>query len=136
MYWRTTRAQFNKEAGEGNRLAMKSIVESGMVPGILAYQGRRAVGWCSIAPREDFASLERSPKLKRVDDQPVWSIVCFFIPKEHRRRGLMDLLLEAAVAYARDNGAAIVRATHGTRGEDDRCGRLYGPQACLCQGWF
>lgn len=108
MFWRTTRAQFNREAGEGNRLAMKSIVKSGMVPGILAYLGERAVGWCSIAPREDFASLERSPKLKRVDDQPVWSIVCFYIPKEYRRRGLMEMLLEAAVVYACDNGADIV----------------------------
>jgi GNAT superfamily N-acetyltransferase len=108
MYWRTTRAQFNRDAGEGNRRAMKAIVDAGTVPGILAYHGGRAVGWCSVAPREDFASLERSPKLKRVDDRPVWSIVCFYVPKEHRRRGLMELLLEAAVAYAREGGAAIV----------------------------
>ena len=108
MFWRTTRAQFNKEAGEGNRLAMKSIVESGTVPGILAYQGERAVGWCSIAPREDFASLERSPKLKRVDGQPVWSVVCFYMAKDYRGRGLMGHLLAAAVDYARVNGADIV----------------------------
>ncbi|MEW6554886.1 MAG: GNAT family N-acetyltransferase [Actinomycetota bacterium] len=108
MYWRTTRAQFNRDAGEGNKRAMKAIVDAGTAPGILAYHRGRAVGWCSVAPREDFASLERSPKLKRVDGQPVWSIVCFYVPKEHRRRGLMELLLEAAVAYARENGAAIV----------------------------
>jgi GNAT superfamily N-acetyltransferase len=108
MYWRTTRAQFNKAAGEGNRLAMKALVDSGVVPGILAYHGGRAVGWCSVGPREDFGSLERSPKLKRVDDQPVWSVVCFYMAKDYRRRGLMGLLLEAAVEYARENGAVIV----------------------------
>ena len=108
MYWRTTRAQFSKQLGEGNRLAMKAIVESGKVPGILAYHAGRAVGWCSVAPREDFASLERSPKLKRVDDRPVWSIVCFYMAEDHRRRGLMGLLLQAAIAYACENGASIV----------------------------
>jgi GNAT superfamily N-acetyltransferase len=108
MYWRTTRAQFNREAGEGNKRAMKAIVDAGTVTGILAYHGGRAVGWCSVAPREDFASLERSPKLKRVDDRPVWSIVCFYIPREYRRMGLMELLLEAAVAYARESDAVIV----------------------------
>ena len=108
MYWRTTRAQFSRQQGEGNRLAMKAIVESGKVPGILAYHAGRAVGWCSVAPREDFASLERSPRLKRVDGRPVWSIVCFYMAEDHRRRGLMGLLLQAAVAYARENGASVV----------------------------
>ncbi|NPV58809.1 MAG: GNAT family N-acetyltransferase [Actinobacteria bacterium] len=108
MWWRVSRARFQKQVGEGNRLAMKAIVESGEVPGILAYHGGKAVGWCSVAPRENFASLERSPKLRRIDDRPVWSVVCFYIPKEYRRRGLMRLLLEAAVEYARGNGAEVV----------------------------
>lgn len=108
MWWRVSRARFQKQVGEGNRRAMKAIVESGEVPGILAYHGGKAVGWCSVAPRENFASLERSPKLRRIDDRPVWSVVCFYIPKEYRRRGLMRLLLEAAVEYARGNGAEVV----------------------------
>jgi len=108
MWWRTTRTQFNRQAGEGNRLAMKSIVESGKVPGILGYHLGRPVAWCSVAPREDFPSLERSPKLKRVDGRPVWSIVCFYMTKDYRRKGLMGLMLEAAVEYARANGATVV----------------------------
>lgn len=108
MYWRTTRAQFYKAANKGNRLAMKALVDSGVIPGIMAYHGGRAVGWCSVGPREDFGSLERSPKLKRVDDQPVWSVVCFYMAKDYRGRGLMGHLLAAAVDYARNNGATSV----------------------------
>jgi GNAT superfamily N-acetyltransferase len=110
MWWRITRAQFSKQLGEGNRLAMKAIVEAGKVPGILAYDDGKAAGWCSLGPREDFGSLERSPKLKRIDDTPVWSVVCFYIPRKYRRRGLMGLLLAAAVDYVRGNGAAVVEA--------------------------
>jgi GNAT superfamily N-acetyltransferase len=108
MWWRVTRARFQKQLGEGNRLAMKAIVASGEIPGILAYHRGRAVGWCSVAPRENFAALERSRKLRRVDDRPVWSVVCFYVAPDYRRRGLMRPLLEAAVAHARENGAEIV----------------------------
>jgi len=75
MWWRLKRKEFEAQQGDGNRAAMKAIVESGRVPGILGYDGDRAVAWCSVAPREDFPSLNRSPVLKRLDDEPVWSIV-------------------------------------------------------------
>jgi GNAT superfamily N-acetyltransferase len=39
--------------------------------------------------------------LKRVDDEPVWSIVCFYIPKTQRGKGLTGLLIEAAAEHVR-----------------------------------
>lgn len=108
MWWRLTRSQFAEQTGEANRRAMKAIVDSGEVPGILAYADGEPAGWCSLAPRERFASLERSRTLKRVDDQPVWSVVCFFVARPYRRRGLMAGLLAAAIEYAKDNGARMI----------------------------
>jgi len=108
MWWRLTHKEFEAGKGATNKKRMKRIVDSGRVPGILAYLGGEAVGWCSVAPREDFPRLERSRILKRIDDLPVWSIVCLFISKEHRRRGISIAILEAAVDYAADRGAAIV----------------------------
>jgi len=110
MWWRLTRSQFEKQQGEANRRAMKAIVESGRVPGILGYADGRAVAWCAVAPREEFPSLDRSRVLKRVDDKPVWSIVCFYVAKDHRRRGAIEALIRAAVKYARGRGGKIVEA--------------------------
>jgi GNAT superfamily N-acetyltransferase len=110
MWWRQTREDFSRLHGEPNRKAMERIIRSGEVPGILAYYQGRPVGWCSVAPRERFPSLDRSPNLKAVDGQPVWSIVCFFIPRQHRRRGLSGHLIRAAVEYARSRGATAVEA--------------------------
>jgi GNAT superfamily N-acetyltransferase len=110
MWWRITRSEFNKCYGEANRLALKEIVESGRVPGILAYLADRPVGWCSVAPREEFPVLDRSPTLKRVDDEPVWSIVCFFVASQYRRQGMTKALIEAAIEYAKENGASIIEA--------------------------
>ena len=103
--------------GEANRLAMKSIVDSGTVPGILAYAGDQAVGWCSIAPRSHFPVLERSRTLKAVDEQEVWSVVCFFVGKRFRRQGVTVSLLQAAIDYAREHGAKIIEGYPVETGE-------------------
>jgi len=108
MWWRLTRSQFDKQKGEGNRKALKKIVDSGRTPGILAYADRQPVAWCSVAPREDYPSLERSRTLKRVDEEPVWSVVCFFVAKPFRGRGIMVPLLRSAVQYAKEHGARIM----------------------------
>jgi len=108
MFWRLTRPAWVKGQGEGNRRAMRRIVKGGEAPGILAYSGDRAVGWCAVAPRAALSALERSRILQPVDDQPVWSITCFFVAKPYRRRGLTVKLIEAAAAHARKGGATIV----------------------------
>jgi len=110
MYWRIRRADCQRQYGEDNKQAFKAIVESGQVPGILAYLNGRPIGWCAIAPRAATPTLDRSHTLKRIDDQPVWSITCFFVSKPYRRQGMTERLIEAAIAYARKRGAQIVEA--------------------------
>ncbi|MCR4398798.1 MAG: GNAT family N-acetyltransferase [Firmicutes bacterium] len=108
MWWRVTRSEWERRRGEGNRSALKRIVDSGEVPGILAYSEDRPVGWCSVGPREAFPVLQRSRVLKPLDGEPVWSIVCFFVAKGSRRKGMTVELIDAAVDYARSRGARIV----------------------------
>jgi GNAT superfamily N-acetyltransferase len=108
MWWRLTAKEFDAHKGEGNRRAMKAIVRSGRIPGILAYHEGEAVGWCSVAPREEFPRLERSRILKPVDDEPVWSVVCFFVAKSHRRAGVGLRLLRAAAEHVAAAGGKIL----------------------------
>jgi predicted GNAT family acetyltransferase len=110
MYWRRKRKEFDREYGEGNKQALKELVDSGETPGILAYFKGEAMGWCSVGPRDGFSVLDRSPTLKRVDNLPVWSIVCFLIARSHRGKGMMEALTYAAIDYARRQGAKIVEA--------------------------
>ena len=110
MWWRSTRREFEKRKGEGNRRAMQAIVDSGKVPGLLAYLGATPVGWCSVAPREEFSSLERSPVLKRLDDLPVWSMVCFYVAKRFRGQGIAEALIGGALDYVRSCGGSWVEA--------------------------
>jgi GNAT superfamily N-acetyltransferase len=108
MWWRLKRSEFEKQKGEQNKKALKGIVDSGEIPGILAYANGEAVGWCSVAPRESYPTLERSRVLKRVDDKPVWSIVCFFVSKPFRHKGVTVALLKAAAKHVKEHGGKIV----------------------------
>ncbi len=110
MYPRLRRSEYERLKGEGNRRAMKRLVDSGRVPGILGYVEGKPVAWCSVEPRENIGSLARSRILAPVDDEPVWSIVCLFLSKTHRGRGLSTRMIEAAVRHAKANGAAVVEA--------------------------
>jgi len=108
MWFRLKRSRFIKQKGSGNRRAFKKIVFSDEVPGLLAYVGDQPVGWCAVAPRDAYPVLARSRVLKPIDDQPVWSVVCFFVARGFRRQGLTTRLLKAAAAHARGKGAAIL----------------------------
>ncbi|MFH1011192.1 MAG: GNAT family N-acetyltransferase [bacterium] len=108
MWWKLTRAEFEKKKGAGNKRAIKRIISSGAVPGILAYAGGEPVGWCAVELRTNYPTLSRSRILQPVDDKPVWSVVCFFIAKPYRRKGVTVKLLEAAIDYVRKNGGKIL----------------------------
>ncbi len=125
MWWRLAAKDFNSQKGEGNRRAMKAIVHSGRVPGILAYHEGQPVGWCSVAPREEFPRLDRSRLLKRVDGQAVWSVVCLFVSKPYRRKGVSEALLRAAVDYARSQGCRILEG-YAVEPKSDSTPDLFG----------
>lgn len=114
MAYRRTGAQQPLPAGarraEANRADLKALVDANRTPGLIAYHGKVPVGWVSIARREEFARLRRSPVMKPVDDKPVWSIVCFVVPSAHRGQGVAHALLRGAIEYARKRGATLIEA--------------------------
>jgi GNAT superfamily N-acetyltransferase len=90
--------------------ALKALAGQDPPPGLLGYQGKTPVGWVSLGPREDYAKLAKSPAMKPVDDQSVWSVVCFVVPSEFRGQGVARALLAGAVRYASKRGARLLEA--------------------------
>jgi len=86
----------------------KSIVDSGVATGLLAYWHGDIVGWVAVEPRDAYPKLAHSRILKPVDDQPVWSVTCFFVAKNSRRKGITIELLKAAIEHVRKQGGKIV----------------------------
>jgi ribosomal protein S18 acetylase RimI-like enzyme len=110
MWWRVTSSEFEERHGAGLRRDLHDLVAAGPAPGLLAYVDGTPAGWVAVGPREEYPRLDRSPKLRRLDDQPVWSVTCFTIDRRHRRRGVAVALLDAAVDFARQRGAEVLEA--------------------------
>ena len=108
MAWRVAPSKWPSVKGAANRTALRRLVNAGPPPGVIAYDKAIPVGWCAVAPRQDYSFLERSRVLKPVDDQPVWSISCLFVRRTHRRTGLSSELIRAAVRLAKKHGAKVV----------------------------
>jgi GNAT superfamily N-acetyltransferase len=108
MEWRLPRDEWQAGRGEGNRRAMQRFIESGQVPGILAYEDGEPVAWCSISPRIQHQGLKAIASYRNFENPDVWLVSCFYVTERARGRGLMSRLLEAAIAYAREGGAKTV----------------------------
>lgn len=109
MFFRLSKAQWLRQRGDGNKAALRELVRAASPsPGLLAYEGPEPVGWCALAPREQYPRLARSRLLKPVDDKPVWSVTCFYVKKAYRRRGVTLSLLKEAVSFARRHGAKLI----------------------------
>ena len=107
MYWRDRSIPH----GTPKKRAMGSLVRAGREPGLLAYVDREPVGWISVAPREEFEVLLRSPQYRpRDEDEGIWSIVCLAIDRYARRQGVAGALVDAALRHAFAHGATAVEA--------------------------
>jgi GNAT superfamily N-acetyltransferase len=108
MHWKLRGKEYSENTGDSARQMQKAVVDSKVIPGLLAYSEGYPVGWIAIEPRSEYPRLIHSRTLKPVDEQEVWSITCFFVEKKHRRKGITIELLKAAVAHAKKYGARIV----------------------------
>lgn len=88
-------------------------------PGVLAFRGGQPVGWCAVEPRDCYPRILRSQVLKAAGPAalgppgkgpgvPVWSVSCFVVAPGHRRSGVAEALLRAAVGHAVSHGAGVV----------------------------
>ena len=111
MEFRSNGREFSRNWGDGNRTALRGL--AGKRPtGLLAYSDGIAIGWCAVAPKDDYTRFERSwiarPVEGREPPEGTWSAVCFFIHRRHRRKGVAKALLAAAVEFAGDHGAPAI----------------------------
>ena len=111
MYWFMNKKEYDEKRKDGRtKKEMKMMVKDKIEPGIIAYDDDKPVGWVAIQPREKYSKLSNSKILRPVDDKPVWSIVCFFVHKDYRKKGISVKLIQNACDFAASKGGMIVEA--------------------------
>jgi GNAT superfamily N-acetyltransferase len=109
MYWRIG-SEYRRRPPARNKAEFREIVRRGPPPGLLAFDGDVAVGWCQLTPRDATPWLDRVWRLAPVDEMPVWSLSCLYVRKGYRRRGITSALITAAVNAARRAKAPALEA--------------------------
>jgi GNAT superfamily N-acetyltransferase len=125
MHWRLSMKEWMAGKGEGNRAAMRRLADRPRSPGVVAYLAEEPTAWCGFGDRSDFPRMQRSPVMAPVDDEPVVSLTCLFIRKDHRGTGLStDVIIAvcdhlAETTEARTVEAYPVEPPHGHRAGSD-----------------
>jgi GNAT superfamily N-acetyltransferase len=109
MYWLLGPA-YRKRPRHENKEALRALSAREPPPGLLAFDGELAVGWCRLTPRADQPWLEHARYLAPVDDLPVWSLSCFYIRRQYRGRGVAAALIDGALRAAKRANAPAVEA--------------------------
>jgi GNAT superfamily N-acetyltransferase len=109
MYWRIG-PRYRDRPREDNMHDLRRLAAASPPPGLLAFDGGTAVGWCELAPRADLTWLAHARHPQPVDELAVWSLPCFYVRRTYRGRGVMDALIEAAVPAAASASAPALEA--------------------------
>jgi GNAT superfamily N-acetyltransferase len=105
MAWRMTKEELKNNTSECRKAYIKNRVFANIPIGILAYIDNEAIAWCSVAPWETYQRIGGDERINNV-----WSIACFYIKREYRKKGITNILIESAKSYARENGAKYIEA--------------------------
>src|SRR6478672_11702960 len=86
MWFRRRNRDWSAAGNAGNREAFQGIVDAERVPGLLAYADGHAVGWVSLAPRDEYERIsgDREAAVHGGQRRSVWAVVCFYIDRDHR----------------------------------------------------
>ncbi|WP_298875307.1 GNAT family N-acetyltransferase [uncultured Microbacterium sp.] len=115
QWWLLTNAQFQESSRDELTARFRAEMQKERPPGLIAYVDGEPAGWVRVGPRTAQARLLRTRDVKTATAEPldaedVWAVSCFVVGTRHRGQGLTRILLDAAVATARDAGARVVEA--------------------------
>ncbi len=138
MYFRERGLSWSNSTAKQNRERLRGLASGDIPPGLVAYRAREAVGWIGMSPRETYERLESSKLLARVDDKPVWSIVCFVVGAKSRGQGVARALLDGAISDARKRGAQTLEAypVATSRGKVTAASAFHGSQTMFEKAGF
>ena len=101
---------WGKTTPEENRTVKEAQIKTGNTRGALFYLDGRPVGWCQFAHRSYFKKMDARPSFIISKGDNVWSIGCFALAKEERKKGLSRQILDEVLKHIKKLGGKTVEA--------------------------
>jgi GNAT superfamily N-acetyltransferase len=126
---------------EGSRAYKECLVRAGEAHAALVFDGAAAVGWCQYGTPAELPNIYHRREYEAgLKSEPDYRITCFFVDRDHRRRGVAAVALAGALDLIAHAGGGLVEAYpqdtpgkktsasflyNGTRGLFERAGFEY-----------
>lgn len=109
-YWQVGPA-YRQLDHAANRKCFMDQASGGPARGLLAFDRDVPIGWCRITPLNEGGAWLREQWPDAADRRTgTWAVSCLYVRPGHRRRGVTELLIEAALSVARQGEANAVEA--------------------------
>jgi GNAT superfamily N-acetyltransferase len=109
MWWRIEPGKkWQDIKGQEAKKRFRTLIDNGVVRGLIAYDQGEPIGWCTFGKRKDFPRLNRARTLQCEDADKVACVPCFYVKNRYRKRGVSVELLRAAVQALVEDGETIV----------------------------
>ncbi|MET0811647.1 MAG: GNAT family N-acetyltransferase [Microbacterium sp.] len=93
-----------KKAELGGAAFKRRMIEEGIAHAALVFDGDQAIAWCEYGSPLELPNIYHRKQYDAEESRPApWRITCFFVDRDHRRkgvalealRGALDLIAEA-----------------------------------------
>lgn len=110
MYWEFpgTDEEWMKRTPAQRRERKLELLKEGRTHGLLLYEDKKPIAWCQYGHRSYFTKLSKNKMYEKTAYDDVWSVTCFCVAKEYRRKGLSRTLLKRAVDHLRQLRATTI----------------------------
>jgi uncharacterized protein YndB with AHSA1/START domain/GNAT superfamily N-acetyltransferase len=127
--------EWSVRTGAQNRDAMSGLIRGRRAHGLLAYAGDKAVGWCSVAPRDMLPGVRRAAAPDPQGHEAVGAINCFVIDPRYRMHGIARQLLTGACELLAAQGCREAEA-YPSRESDSAAHSFRGPLSLYLSAGF
>jgi GNAT superfamily N-acetyltransferase len=116
-------------SSEENREASRGEILEGKLTGFLAYRGSTPVAFCHAGPKAGFPRLAADSRYLTEETAATYSIVCFIVKREERKKGIATAFLRRLVAEAEGKGFAFLESYPSAKNPATDADNYRGPES-------
>jgi GNAT superfamily N-acetyltransferase len=125
--WFHPRCADKGSSAEGGRAYKERLVREGKAHAALVFDGDVAVGWCEFGKPEELPNIYHNKEYQAgLVSLPDYRLTCFFVDRDHRRKGVAAIALDEALdLIARAGGGVAEAYPQDTQGRKISASFLY-----------
>lgn len=99
-----------RKSQEATKSYKRRLVEEDRAHAALVYDGDTCVTWCQFGSPQELPTIYHKKEVESKMTIPDWRITCFFVDRDHRKKGLSFYALNGALELIKNLGGGVVES--------------------------